>query len=88
MKSLDKRASSKHPVSGAPLGERGETFSEFFDPAKKERIVRRFELLAILTMYHKRNRWWMRIWLGIQRYWYKSARAPFVTMDKPKAVDE
>lgn len=87
MRSFDKRSSSKHPSTGAPLAQKGESFSEFFAPANAERPVRRFELLAVMTMYHRRNRWWMRLWLAVRRYWYKSARAPFVTMDKPEGVE-
>lgn len=70
------------PRSSPPRKHEGETISEYFNADRAEQVVRRYELLAILTQYEKARRdtvWWKRAWHGITNYYRKSAMAPVVS---------
>ena len=65
MRRFERRPSGRHPGTGERLQPEGERVSDFFDPARAERFVRRHELLAMLTQYHRatrQNRWWSKLW--------------------------
>ena len=65
---IDKRIGSSARKAEA-FDRREETFSEYFEPVNGTRKVLRYELLAILTQYHKakrNSRWWNRLWRNLK----------------------
>ncbi len=67
------------PRRPQPRKHQGETVSEYFNPEKGEQIVRRNELMAILS-HIERSRGEVSLWgrfkRGVQKYYIASARAP------------
>ncbi len=66
-------------MKAPPRRHEGETVGDYFLPDRSEQIVRRGELLAILTHIEKRRAddvWHKRAWRGMQQYFITSARAP------------
>lgn len=62
---FEKRSSRRDPATGARLQPKEERLSEYFEPTRGHRFVKRHELLAILTQYHKavrQNRWYSKLW--------------------------
>lgn len=55
-----------------------ERISEYFDPKKHDQIVRRGELMAILSHLTKELTmpWYKKLWRWLARYYVRSATAP------------
>ena len=68
--------------------QKGERVSEYFDASKAELVVRRGELLTILTHLEKKReelKWYRRLWRLLQKFYLWSARAPMAS-DKPQKM--
>lgn len=67
-----------------PVDKTGERLSEYFKPEKHDQIVRRGELLAILTNLTKEITmpWYAKLWRWLQRYYVRSATAPVAEEEK------
>jgi hypothetical protein len=79
------------PRRAPPRKHEGERISDYFLPDRADQIVRRGELLAILT--HVENvrdsqKWYRRLWRQMQKFYIWSARAPMASDEparKPKS---
>lgn len=62
---IEKRSGRRDLATGALLQPQGERISEYFEAERGNRFVKRHELLAILTQFHKasrQNRWYSKLW--------------------------